>query len=92
MRIDHSALQWLKTFKEPIGQVARWIERFAKYDYDIEHSPGRQHKNADALSCYPFRVSAVTVVEKWFSPEFKVDFMKQQARDPVTSALLAWCK
>ena len=23
VRIDHSALQWLRTFKEPVGQVAR---------------------------------------------------------------------
>ena len=23
---DHSALQWLKTFKEPVSKVARWIE------------------------------------------------------------------
>ena len=27
VRTDHSALQWLRTFKEPVGQVARWIER-----------------------------------------------------------------
>ena len=48
--------------------------------------------NADAFSRYPSRVSAVTKVEKWFLPEFKADFIMQQARDPVTSELLAWCK
>ena len=73
---NHSALQWLKTFKEPVGQVARWIERHAEYDYDFNHRPGRQHTNADALSRYPFRVYEVTVVEKWFSPEFKADFVQ----------------
>ena len=26
VRTDHSALKWLRTFKEPVGQVARWIE------------------------------------------------------------------
>ena len=92
VRTDHSALQWLKTFKEPVGQVARWIERLAEYDYDIEHRPGRLHANADALSRYPLRVSSVNVAEKWFPPEFKSDFVKQQAHDPITSALLAWCK
>ena len=39
VRTDHSALLWLRTFKEPVGQVARWIERLAEYDFDIEHRP-----------------------------------------------------
>ena len=72
--------------------MARWIERFAEYDFDIEHSPGKQHANADARSRYPVRVSAMAVPEIWFPPEFKADFVKQQAHDPITSALLAWCK
>ena len=63
VRTDHSALQWLNTFKEPVGQVARWIERLAEYDFDIEHRLGKQHANFDALSRYPVRVSAVSVVE-----------------------------
>ena len=46
---DHSALQWLRTFKEPVGKVTRWIELVAEYDFDIEHRPGKQHANADAL-------------------------------------------
>ena len=92
VRTDHSALQWLKTFKEAVGKVARWIEHLAEYDFDIEHRPGKQHVNADALSRYPIRESAVSVVEFWFLPEFKADFVKQQTHDPITSARLAWCK
>ena len=72
--------------------MARWIERLAEYDFDIEHRPGKQHANADARSRYPVRVSAVSVAEKWFPPEFKADFIKQQARDPVISELLSWCR
>ena len=34
----------------------------------------------------------MSVVEIWFPPEFKADFVKQQAYDPITSALLACCK
>ena len=30
VRTDQIALQWLKTFKEPVGKVARWIERLAE--------------------------------------------------------------
>ena len=30
MRTDHSAVQWLRTFKEIVGQVALWLEQIAK--------------------------------------------------------------
>jgi hypothetical protein len=62
VRTDHSALQRLRTFKEPVSQVARWIKRLAEYDFEIEHRPGKQHGNADALSRYP--VAAVSVKEQ----------------------------
>ena len=48
--MDQNALRWLRSFKEPKGQVARWIERLAEFDFTIEHRPGRLHGNADALS------------------------------------------
>lgn len=50
VRTDHSALQWLMTFREPEGQVARWLEELQVYDFVIEHRPGAHHSNADALS------------------------------------------
>ena len=34
----------------------------------------------------------MSVVEIWIQPEFKADFVKQQAYDLIISALLAWCK
>ena len=71
VRTDHSALHWLKTFKEPVSQVARWIESLAEYDFDIEHRPSKQHAYADALFRYPVRVSAVSVAEICFPPELK---------------------
>ena len=39
VRTDHNALRWLQSFKEPEGQVARWLETLAQYDYKIEHRP-----------------------------------------------------
>ena len=50
IRTDHAALQWLKRTPEPIGQQARWLEILEEFDYTIEHRPGHQHSNADALS------------------------------------------
>ena len=50
LRTDHNCLKWLHNFKEPEGQVARWLEALAEYDYEVVHRPGKQHQNADALS------------------------------------------
>ena len=47
---DHNSLRWLKNFREPEGQVARWLEILAEFDFDILHRPGKQHGNADSLS------------------------------------------
>ena len=53
VRTDHGALRWLLTFKNPEGQVARWLERLGNYDLDIQHRAGKAHGNADALSRRP---------------------------------------
>ena len=53
VRSDHGALSWLFNFKNPEGQLARWFEVLASYDFKIEHRAGRSHNNADALSRRP---------------------------------------
>lgn len=53
VRTDHGALRWLINFKNPEGQLARWIEILDTYDVQIQHRPGRVHQNADALSRRP---------------------------------------
>src|SRR4029434_3872452 len=50
VRTDHSALQWLMSFREPEGQVARWLEELQAYNFTVVHRAGAQHSNADALS------------------------------------------
>ena len=56
VRTDHSALQWLMKFKNPEGQVARWLEHLQTYDFDIRHRPGKYHGNADSLSRRPCNI------------------------------------
>ena len=51
LRTDHHSLKWLHNFKEPEGQVARWLEVLSEFDYTVVHGAGKQHTNADALSC-----------------------------------------
>ena len=50
---DHDALTWLRNFKTPEGQIARWLEKLQDYQFTIVHRPGRQRNNADALSRFP---------------------------------------
>ena len=53
VRIDHGALGWLMRFKNPEGQIARWLEVLSTYDFQIQHRSGKQHGNADGLSRRP---------------------------------------
>ena len=53
LRTDHGSLTWLRNFKEPEGQLARWLERLQEFDFDTVHRRGRKHTNADALSRLP---------------------------------------
>ncbi|CAH8547811.1 unnamed protein product [Dicrocoelium dendriticum] len=55
VRTDHQALRWLREFREPEGQVARWQEQLQAFDFECQHRPGKQHRNADALSRRPSR-------------------------------------
>ena len=55
VRTDHGSLRWLLNFKNPEGQLARWLQVLSSYDMTIVHRPGRQHRNADALSRIPCR-------------------------------------
>ncbi|GBM48620.1 Transposon Ty3-I Gag-Pol polyprotein [Araneus ventricosus] len=50
LRTDHASLRWLLNFKEPEGQIARWIQRLQEYDFEIQHRKGTSHGNADAHS------------------------------------------
>ena len=49
-RTDHGSLTWLRNFKEPEGQLARWLERLQELDFEIVHRRGKRNTNADALS------------------------------------------
>ena len=53
VRTDHGAFKWLLKFRNPEGQLARWLELLGTYDFDIQHRSGICHGNADALSRRP---------------------------------------
>ena len=77
IRTDHKALTWLKSFREPEGQMARWQLQLAEYDFSIEHREGRKHSNADALSRMPCKqcgwsTSDNVVFSRLFNPLFDI--------------------
>ena len=53
IRTDHGALIWLQEFRNPEGQLVRWLEKLQEYQFTIVHRPGKKHANADALSRLP---------------------------------------
>ena len=67
VRTDHSSLRWLFNFKEPQGQLARWLEVLSQYQFQIVHRAGKNHSNCDSISrrwtdceecsCYQYGVS-----------------------------------
>ena len=53
VRTDHGSLCWLMQFKNPEGQIARWLKNLSSYDMKIEHRAGKLHKTAHGLSRIP---------------------------------------
>lgn len=64
IRTDHAALKWLMSFREPEGQVARWLEELQSFNFTVEHRPGAQHANADALSRRPCALSGCSYCDR----------------------------
>lgn len=63
LRTDHNSLRWLHNFQGLEGQLARWVEQLASFQYKIVHRPGRGHANADALSRLPAYLSTPVPLE-----------------------------
>ena len=57
LRTDHHSLKWLRNFRNPEGQLARWLEKLEEYSFTVEHRPGNKHNNADSLSRIPYSLS-----------------------------------
>ncbi|KAF7654945.1 hypothetical protein LDENG_00063000 [Lucifuga dentata] len=91
VRTDHSALQWLVTFKEPEGQLARWLEELQAFNFNVEHRAGARHTNADALSRGGLCCSQV---EEFMCRELQavdlVEWKKQQEQDAKLQPVLQW--
>jgi len=94
VRTDHSSLRWLMSFKEPEGQLARWLEQLSEYDFMIEHRPGTRHANADGLSRLPCNgckyCSKRTVGLSAIRLDSGVHFGEIQRQDATLSRVISW--
>ena len=102
VRTDHGSLRWLMNFKNPEGQLARWLEILSSYTMKIEHRPGRQHKNADGLSRIPCRqcgkaeigdnkeIAAVYQVTAQHTDEQTKEIRSAQESDPDVCKVKSW--
>ena len=59
---DHKALKRLHHTKDLNSRLARWAMQIAAYDVDIQHRPGAENTNCDALSRAPVDDSSTTQV------------------------------
>ncbi|KAG5896052.1 hypothetical protein JTB14_011047 [Gonioctena quinquepunctata] len=88
LRTDHAALKWLLQFKNPEGQVARWIERLQEFDFEIEHRAGTSHKNADALREEATLCRTAAMDDNWNDSKIQ----KDQEKDPDLGLVVSWKK
>ena len=96
VRTDHSSLRWLQKLRNVEGQLARWQSLLQEFNFTIEHRPGKDHGDADALSrrpCYnapcrhcdkaDFRCGVCDAVDGEFAddPHDPTVFSEEELRD-----------
>ncbi|KRZ65375.1 Retrovirus-related Pol polyprotein from transposon, partial [Trichinella papuae] len=80
VRTDHSCLRWLMTFKEPEGQVARWLESLAELDFEC----GRL---VEGGAC---AVQAAQLRTEDVAQSFRDKLLAAQQADPEIRLLRQW--
>jgi hypothetical protein len=61
VRKDHTALKYLRNFKDNNSRLMRWSQRMSEYDFQIQHRPGTKIRHVDALNRH---VQVVTTVRQ----------------------------
>jgi hypothetical protein len=85
---DHAALKWLITVKNhQCARLTRRVLKFAEYQFEIEHKPGKNHENAACLSRHIASLKPEVVELKETSDLTEVGLtrevvFKEQRKDP----------
>ncbi|KII73289.1 Transposon Tf2-8 polyprotein [Thelohanellus kitauei] len=92
LRTDHMSLKWLRNFREPEGQIARWLEILSNYNFDVVHRKGGLHANADALSRKSIGVNAICSLDMKNFGDISIDVIKMsQDKDKNLQLVKKWC-
>uniref|UniRef100_A0A0K8TJV5 RNA-directed DNA polymerase n=1 Tax=Lygus hesperus TaxID=30085 RepID=A0A0K8TJV5_LYGHE len=105
VRTDHASLQWLRNFKQPDGQMARWQEALASYNVTVEYRKGAEHGNADGLSRRPCLALGCTYCRrqegkddrhhedvKRIRVEIEMAWEQEQSKDLEVSQVRGWLR
>jgi hypothetical protein len=100
VRSDTSSLTWLKNFKQPEGELARWLERLAEFDIELQYRRGCASGNSDGLSrrpcdseCKYCERKEVTEVIRCNLIGFDrngIDWLQEQEKDATLSRVRNW--
>ena len=95
LETDHRSLQWLMSFRDPSGMLARWIERLSEFDFELIYRPGVQNVIADALSRRPpentdvgTQTDDVEMCRQISEPWSNCFLRTEQEKDPVISGMV----
>ena len=95
LRTDHGSLTWLQSFRDPEGQLARWLEKLQQFNFNVVHRQGKSHQNADALSRLPCNQCGRTeqqvvmpISQASEDDAHQPEMRKLQQRDPDIDAVL----
>ena len=89
-----------KDFKNPRGQVARWLERLSDFAFEVGHRSGQLHGNADGLSRLTWESTtfaeqgedAVFIHSVNLGPLSRKSIKATLKQDPVLSQVVDWLK
>ena len=79
---DSSAMTWIQTCPHPSPRQARWLAKFAEYDMEIKHIPGKLNTAADSLTRTAFEEATLAPVTNNNADGWLQDYLA----DPYTKA------
>ena len=84
---DHNPLISLRSLKDVGGLLSRWIMYLQQFNFQVEYRAGKDHTNADALSCLPPSDGVMSVME-YHLGDAAVDVMSAQQADEQLSSII----